>query len=44
VDDPVAYTRPWSVTLQQRLVVDSELIDEICLENERFVEHMNLPY
>ena len=44
VDDPVAYTKPWSVTLQQRLVVDSELIDEICLENERFVEHMNLPY
>lgn len=44
VDDPVAYTKPWSVTLKQRLVVDAELIDEICLENERFVEHMNLPY
>jgi hypothetical protein len=44
VDDPVAYTEPWTVTLKQRLVVDAELIDEICLENERFVEHMNLPY
>ena len=44
VDDPVAYTKPWSATLRQRLVVDAELIDEICLENERFVEHMNLPY
>jgi len=44
VDDPAAYTKPWSVTLKQRLVVDAELIDEICLENERFVEHMNLPY
>ena len=44
VDDPVAYTKPWSATLRQRLVVDAELIDEICLENERFVEHMNLPF
>jgi hypothetical protein len=44
VDDPVAYTEPWTVTLKQRLVVDAELIDEVCLENERFVEHMNLPY
>jgi hypothetical protein len=37
VDDPKAYTRPWSVTLKQRIVVDAELIDEICLENEKFV-------
>jgi len=44
VDDPRAYTEPWSVTLRQRLVVDAELIDEICLENEQFVERMKLPY
>jgi hypothetical protein len=44
VDDPVAYTRPWSVNLRERIVVDGELIDEVCLENERFVEHMNLEY
>ena len=42
VDDPTAYTRPWSVTLRQRIVVDGELIDEVCLENEQFVERMNL--
>lgn len=42
VDDPGAYTRPWSVDMMQRIVVDGELIDEVCLENERFVEHMNL--
>jgi hypothetical protein len=36
VDDPKAYTKPWSVTLKQRIVVDTELIDEICLENETF--------
>ena len=44
IDDPRAYTEAWSATLRQRLVVDAELIDEICLENEQFVEHMNLPY
>jgi hypothetical protein len=36
VDDQKAYTRPWSVVLKQRIVVDAELIDEICLENEKF--------
>jgi len=35
VDDPKAYTKPWSVTLKQRIVVDTELVDEICLENEK---------
>lgn len=44
VDDPRAYTEPWTVTLKQRIVVDAELIDEICLENEQFVERMQLPY
>ena len=40
VDDPKAYTKPWSVTLKQRIVVDTELIDEICLENEQFIKHL----
>jgi len=40
VDDPKAYTRPWTVTLRQRIVVDTELIDEMCLENEQSLQHM----
>jgi hypothetical protein len=40
VDDPKAYTKPWTVTLRQRIVVDAELIDEICLENEQSLKHM----
>ena len=40
VDDPKAYTKPWTVTLKQRIVVDTDLIDEICLENEKFLEHV----
>ena len=38
VDDPKAYTKPWTVTLKERIVVDAELIDEVCLENEQFAE------
>jgi hypothetical protein len=40
VDDPKAYTKPWTVTLHQRIVVDTELIDEVCLENEQSLKHM----
>jgi len=40
VDDPKAYTKPWTVTLRERIVVDVELIDEICAENEQSLKHM----
>ncbi len=40
VDDPKAYTKPWTVTLTQRIVVDTELVDEICLENEQSAKRM----
>jgi len=40
VDDPRAYTKPWTVTLKERIVVDVELIDEICAENEQSLKHM----
>jgi hypothetical protein len=35
VDDPKAYTKPWTVSLRQQFGADAELIDEICLENEK---------
>ena len=35
VDDPKAYTKPWTVTLKQALQVDTDLVDEVCLENEK---------
>ncbi len=40
MNDPKAYTRPWTVTLKQALVVDTEMIDEFCLENERSSQRM----
>jgi hypothetical protein len=35
VDDPKAYTRPWTVTLRQRIVLDTELMDYHCMDNEK---------
>ena len=40
VDDPKAYTKPWTVTLHQRLALNTELVDEICLENEKSSQRM----
>lgn len=40
VDDPKAYTKPWTVALKQAIVVDTELVDEICLENEKSAQRM----
>lgn len=39
VDDPKAYTKPWTITLRQFLVLNTELMDEICLEGEKSVQH-----
>jgi hypothetical protein len=40
VDDPKAYTKPWTVSLKQRIVVDTELLDELCVENEQSLKHL----
>jgi hypothetical protein len=39
VDDPKAYTKRWSVQMNQSIAVDTDLLDNICLENEKDVEH-----
>jgi hypothetical protein len=40
VDDPKAYTKPWTVKLNQYIVLNTELLDDICLENEKDVSHL----
>jgi hypothetical protein len=40
VDDPKAYTKPWTITLDQRLVADTDLLEYVCLENERDSLHL----
>ena len=40
VDDPKTYTRPWTVSMNQGIELDTELIDEFCLENEKAYSRM----
>jgi hypothetical protein len=43
VDDPKAYTRPWTVSLKQPYVPDSDLLDYVCQENEKDAVHLRGP-
>jgi hypothetical protein len=36
VEDKKAYTKPWTVRLTQTLMPDEDLIEFVCLENQRF--------
>jgi hypothetical protein len=40
VDDPKAYTKPWTVTINQRLALDTDLLEYACLENEKDVPRL----
>jgi hypothetical protein len=40
VDDPKAYTRPWTIKMNQTIKLDTDLLDYICLENEKDAQHM----
>jgi hypothetical protein len=36
IDDPKAYTKPWTVRVNQRLLPDTDRIEFVCLENNQF--------
>jgi hypothetical protein len=36
IEDPKAYTKPWTVRVNQRLLPDTDLIEFVCLENNQF--------
>jgi hypothetical protein len=36
IDDPSSYTKPWTVRVNQRLLLDTELIEFVCNENQQF--------
>lgn len=40
IDDPKAYTKPWTVTVHQRVLLDTDLIEFICQENEKDQPHL----
>ena len=40
VDDPKAYTAPWTVTLHQLIVLNTDLLEYFCQENEKDRTHL----
>jgi len=40
IDDPKAYSRPWTVTIPIELMPDTELLEQVCNENEKDVPHL----
>jgi hypothetical protein len=40
LDDPKLYTRPWKATEKLRLLPNTELMEFICLENEKDMVHL----
>jgi hypothetical protein len=40
VNDPKAYTKPWSIKLNQDIVLNTELLDYYCLDNEKDAKHL----
>jgi hypothetical protein len=40
IDDPKAYTKPWTVNQEVHLLPNDELLEFICNENNRDVEHL----
>ena len=41
IDDPKAYTKPWSVNIPLRLLPDTDLLEDVC-DNERDSSHINV--
>jgi hypothetical protein len=35
IDDPKAYTKPFTIDMNLKIMVDTQMIDEFCMENER---------
>jgi hypothetical protein len=40
IDDPKAYTKPWTVMVHQHILVDTDIIEFVCQENEQDAPHL----
>ena len=40
VDDPKAYTKPWSIKVNQTIALDTDMLEFVCKENEKDVPHL----
>jgi hypothetical protein len=40
INDPGAYTKPWTAKYSLRLMPDTEILEYVCTENNKDVEHL----
>jgi len=40
IDDPSAYTKPYTVRVNQQIMLNTDLIEFICSENEKSDTHL----
>ena len=40
IDDPQAYTKPWTIVQPLVLLPDTDLIEDVCAENEKDIRHL----
>ncbi len=41
INDPKAYTKPWTVSVRQHIMLDTNLIEFVCQENEQDAPHLS---
>ena len=42
IEDPKAYTKPWTVRVDQRILPDEEMIEFVCNENQQFRQRIKI--
>ena len=40
INDPKAYTKPWSIKVNQTIALDTDMLEFVCEENEKDVPHL----
>jgi hypothetical protein len=40
IDDPKAYTKPWTITENPSLLADTDLLESVCEENNKDARHI----
>ena len=43
MNDPTVFTKAWTVNLHLKPLLDTEMIDFICAENNKDLQHMIAP-
>ena len=40
IDDPKAYARPWTASIPAELLTNTDVMEYVCVENEKSLQHM----